>query len=86
MENFIVQVATLVRQAGQEKRGVALLVDGALRRPLRDLLVRPLPDLSVLAYAEVPGDMLLEADATIRFEEVSSGVDQEEPVSVSEDG
>ena len=86
MEKFIVQVATLVRQAGQEKRGVALLVDGALRRPLRDLLVRPLPDLGVLAYAEVPGDMLLEADATIRFEEVSSGVDQEEPVSVSEDG
>ena len=83
MEKFIVRVATLCRVASQEKQGVALLVDTTLRRPLRDLLGRPLPDLSLLAYTEIPGDMLLEADATIRREEVIDGAEREieSPVS-----
>ena len=52
---------------GQE---IALLTDASLRRPLRHALVRGLPDLAVIAYQEVPGDLLLEPAAMLRPEDL----------------
>jgi flagellar biosynthesis protein FlhA len=40
---------------------LALLVDQSLRRPLRRLLAQSCPDLSVVAYQEVPQDMLIDS-------------------------
>jgi flagellar biosynthesis protein FlhA len=51
-------------------RPVALLTDGSLRRPLRQSIVRALPDLHVIAYAEIPGDMLIEPLAMLRRDQV----------------
>ena len=44
----------------------ALLCDSSLRRPLRQALSRALPDLAVVAYPEVPNDLLLEPVAMIK--------------------
>ncbi|MCP4784336.1 MAG: FHIPEP family type III secretion protein [Fuerstiella sp.] len=39
---------------------LAILVDQKLRRPLKKLLARPTPDLAIVAYQELPGDMNVE--------------------------
>ena len=44
---------------------LALLVDQKLRRPLRRLLAQSCPDLAVIAYQEVPHDMLIDSVGTI---------------------
>jgi flagellar biosynthesis protein FlhA len=53
--------------AGDE---VAVLTDRQLRRPLRRTIQRALPDLAVIAYTEIPSDMLMNAVTMIRRDEV----------------
>lgn len=72
LEALILRVATACRDAGQQHE-VTLLVDSLLRRPIRQLLSRGLPDLAVIAYSEVPNDVMLEAAAIIKREEIYSG-------------
>jgi hypothetical protein len=48
-----------------------VLVDGGLRRPFRQAVSRSLADLAVIAYQEVPGDLLLTAEAMIKSEDIA---------------
>ena len=73
LEALIVRLATACRDASQQQVEVALLVDSQIRRPIRHLLSRGLPDLSVIAFTEVPNDVLLEAAAIIKREEIFGG-------------
>lgn len=70
LETLLVRLATAFRDAGQAGKEVALLVDASLRRPVRQLLSRGVPDLAVIAYNEVPNDVLLEAAAVIKRDEI----------------
>jgi len=49
---------------------VALLCDQTLRRAIRRALERALPELAVVAYTEIPNDVLIEPQAIIRDAEV----------------
>ena len=69
-EALIVRLATCLREAGHRGVEVALLVDSQLRRSLKSVLLRGLPDLTVIAFAEVPNDVLLEAEVIIRRDEI----------------
>lgn len=69
-EALIIRLATCLRDAGHKGVEVALLVDSQLRRSLKSVLLRGLPDLTVIAFAEVPNDVLLEAEVIIRRDEV----------------
>jgi flagellar biosynthesis protein FlhA len=69
-ESLIVRLATALREAGLKGVEVALLVDSHLRRPLKNLLLRGIPDLTVIAFTEVPNEVLLEAEVIIKREEV----------------
>lgn len=69
-EALIVRLATCLREAGQKGVEVALLVDSQLRRSLKSVLLRGLPDLTVIAFSEVPNDVLLEAEVVIRKDEI----------------
>jgi flagellar biosynthesis protein FlhA len=69
-EQLIVRLATSLREAGQKGVEVALLVDSQLRRTLKSMLLRGLPDLTVIAFAEVPNEVLLEAEVIIRRDEI----------------
>jgi len=69
-ETLIVRLATTLRDAGQKGIEVTLLVDSLLRRPLKNLLLRGLPDLTVIAFTEVPNDVLLEAQFIIKRDEI----------------
>ncbi len=59
------------RRATAKGQEVALLADASLRRPLRQAVARSLPDLAVVAYQEVPGDLLLEPAALIKPEDLA---------------
>lgn len=49
---------------------LALLVDQQLRRPFQRILARSAPDLGIIAYQEVPTDLIIESADEIRFEQV----------------
>jgi flagellar biosynthesis protein FlhA len=70
LEALIVRLATILREAGQKGVEAALLVDSTLRRPIRQLLQRGLSDLTVIAFTEVPNELLLEAEAIIKRDEI----------------
>jgi flagellar biosynthesis protein FlhA len=70
LEKLIVRLASEWRKATAKGQEVALLADASLRKPLRQALARSLPDLAVVAYQEVPGDLLLEPAALAKPEDV----------------
>ncbi len=49
---------------------LAILVDQKLRRPMKKLLARPTPDLAVIAYQELPGDMNVETVVVLPYQEI----------------
>jgi flagellar biosynthesis protein FlhA len=73
MEQVIVRLANEWRKASAAGKEVALLTDVSLRRPMRQTIVRSLPDLAVIAYQEVPSDLMLEPAALIRPEDLGLG-------------
>src|SRR5947209_3978632 len=71
LEKLIVRLANEWRRTTLAGTDVALLTDTILRRALRQALARSLPDLAVIAYQEVPRDLILSPVALIKPEEVS---------------
>ncbi len=72
LEKLVLRLLNEWRKASARNQDVALLTDASLRRPLRHALARSLPDLAVIAYQEVPADLLLEPAAMIRVEDLNS--------------
>ena len=70
LEKLILRLADEWRKATAAGKEAALLTDAALRRPLRQTIVRSLPDLAVIAYQEIPTDLMLEPAALVRLEEL----------------
>jgi flagellar biosynthesis protein FlhA len=70
LEKMILFLLNEWRKASARGQEVALLTDAGLRRPLRHALARGLPDLAVIAYPEVPGDLLLEPVAMLKPEDL----------------
>ena len=55
----------------------AVLVDSSIRYALHRTVFRSLPELAIIAYSEIPSDLLIEAVGSIRFQEVISPDGQE---------
>ncbi len=72
MERFILRLAEEWRKATARNQEVALLTDASLRRPLRHVLGRSLPDLAVIAYQEIPADLLMTAEFMLRPEDLDA--------------
>ncbi|TVS13398.1 MAG: flagellar type III secretion system protein FlhA [Planctomycetaceae bacterium] len=70
LERFIATLQTHWQKAVLQNQAVALLTDGRLRRTIRQTIERSLPELSVIAYNEIPGDLLIEPLAMVRLAEV----------------
>ncbi|HTU22139.1 MAG TPA: flagellar biosynthesis protein FlhA [Gemmataceae bacterium] len=71
LEKMIAFLLNEWRKASARGQEIALLTDTSLRRPLRHALLRGLPDLAIIAYQEVPGDLLLEPAAMLRPEDLA---------------
>jgi flagellar biosynthesis protein FlhA len=72
LERLVMRLLNEWRKAGARGREVAFLTDASLRRPLRHALARSVPDLAVLAYQEVPADLVLEPQAVLRSEDLAA--------------
>jgi len=70
LERFIGVLSREWQKAGVQDQPAALLTDGPLRRMTRHAVERALPHLAVVAYTEIPGDLLIEPVAMLRLEEV----------------
>ncbi len=76
LEKMIVFLLNEWRKATARGQDIAFLTDGSLRRPLRHALMRSMPDLAVIAFQEVPGDLLLEPVAMIKPEDLSGTISE----------
>ena len=47
-----------------------MLTDGLLRRPLRHVIERAIPDLTVTAYNEIPTDLTVDVQDIVKLEEI----------------
>lgn len=52
------------------EENIALLVDGNLRRPLRNAIRRSLNELSVLSYLEIPTNLMIDPGALLSNEDI----------------
>ena len=60
----------------RKQQNVALLVDQAIRRPLRQVLARSVPQLRYIGYQEVPHDMIINSLHMVAHEEVVTPEDK----------
>ena len=70
LQRLMERLADELRKAVASDQDVALAVEKPLRRPLRDLLTRALPDLAVIAYTEIPRDLRLDPIAVLTPEQL----------------
>ncbi len=76
LEKMIMFLLNEWRKATARGQEIAFLTDGSLRRPLRHALMRSMPDLAVIAFQEVPGDLLLEPVAMLRPEDLGGPISE----------
>jgi flagellar biosynthesis protein FlhA len=72
-EQLLLRLMTEAKKAQARGFDVPLLCDGSIRRPMRQTLARAFDALSVIAYQEIPTDLLMEPVAVIQPEELISG-------------
>ncbi|HVJ68199.1 MAG TPA: flagellar biosynthesis protein FlhA [Caulifigura sp.] len=82
LERLLEEIGEHWRAAARQRVEVALIMDRKLRRPLKKLLARALPDLGTLSYAEVPADMMLNPIGMAQFAAVFDEPVAEEPRTV----
>ncbi|MCA9066215.1 MAG: FHIPEP family type III secretion protein, partial [Planctomycetaceae bacterium] len=70
MTRLIEQTLAAWRESDRRQLPLALLADRSLRRPLRKLLARSVPELGVISYQEVPADLVIETVVTLSQESI----------------
>jgi flagellar biosynthesis protein FlhA len=70
-QQLMLRLATELKRANARGYEVPLLCDGSIRRGVRHALGRALNDLSVVAYQEIPTDLLMEPVTVIRPTELA---------------
>ncbi len=69
LQRLLTQIAQQIERLTAEGRSPLLLVSSRIRRPLRRLLERSLPQLSVLAYSEVTPEVDVEAVGMVEVDD-----------------
>ncbi len=72
-EQLMLRLMSEQKKANARGYEVPLLCDGSIRRGMRHAMARALGDLSVVAYQEIPTDVLMEPVAVIRTEDLAGG-------------
>jgi flagellar biosynthesis protein FlhA len=58
------------KESERQQMPLALLVDQKIRRPLKRLIARSTPDIGVIAYQEVPDDLVIDSVVMLEFDEI----------------
>ena len=75
LEKLIVKIQSVWETARIKNESIALLVDSTIRFGLRQAIFRSLKDVSVIAYNEVPSNIVIDAQTMIRFDDVVGSED-----------
>lgn len=70
LERLIQQLRSAWEKASLKNEPAALLVDSSIRYPLHRTIFRSLPELSIIAYGEIPEDLVISSAGMIRYQEV----------------
>ena len=70
LERLVGELNTQWQKAGASGHEVALLTDGSIRRAMRQTIGRALPELSVVAYHEIPSDAQISFAHIVKKESV----------------
>jgi len=70
LENLLAGLHAEITRAANEGRTLAILTDRTLRRAVRALLERSLPDTPVVAFHEVPSDIAIDISSVLKFEPI----------------
>lgn len=71
-QQLMQRLVTELKKANARGYEVPLLCDGSIRRGVRHAMARALTDLSVVAYQEIPTDLLMEPVTVIRPNELAT--------------
>ena len=70
LTRLIEAVSKAARESERNQLPLALLVDQKVRRPLKRLLARTTPDVGVIAYQEVPNDLVIDSAVMLQFDDI----------------
>ncbi|MCS7467174.1 flagellar biosynthesis protein FlhA [Stieleria sp. ICT_E10.1] len=70
LERLIMELQAKWEASRLKNQMATVLVDSSVRFPLHRTIFRSLPEISVVAYSEVPSDMRIESVGMIRYEDV----------------
>ena len=70
LERLLTAISQRWEKSHLEGREIVLLTDGLLRRPLRQVIERAIPDLTVTAYSEIPTDLTVDVQDIVKLEEI----------------
>ncbi len=70
LTRLIESVTKAWKDSERRQQPLALLVDQKIRRPLKRLLARTTPDVGVIAYQEVPNDLIIDSAVMLQFEDI----------------
>ncbi len=68
LTRLIEAVGQAWKDSERRQQPLALLVDQKVRRPMRRLLARTCPEVGVIAYQEVPNDLIIDSAVMLPFE------------------
>jgi len=70
LTRLIEAVGKAAKDSERRQQPLALLVDQKVRRPLKRLLARTTPDVGVIAYQEVPNDLIIDSAVMLQLEDI----------------
>ncbi|WP_182870000.1 flagellar biosynthesis protein FlhA [Stieleria mannarensis] len=70
LERLIMELQAKWEASRLKNQMATVLVDSSVRFPLHRTIFRSLPEISVVAYSEVPSDLRIESVGMIRYEDV----------------
>ncbi len=81
LERLVQSLQTKWETSRIKDEPAAVLVDSSIRYALRQTIFRSLPELSVIAYSEIPNGLLIESTNIVRYSEVLEGTEPEPDLS-----
>jgi len=70
LTRLIEAVGKAAKDSERRQQPLALLVDQKVRRPLKRLLARTTPDVGVIAYQEVPNDLIIDSAVMLQYDDI----------------
>ncbi|MEW4526353.1 flagellar biosynthesis protein FlhA [Maioricimonas sp. JC845] len=70
LEKLIASVGTMCQDSLRHGQPLAMLSDRSLRRPLRRVLHRAVPQLGFISYQEVPDELMIQPTGLVRLDQV----------------